>query len=247
MPASPVQVRALGGGHRHRRPDRPAALADQGAHPHVAADRHADDAALVDDAVEEQARAARTPRAGGEAADEGQAAQDVGRLLDEALDGEGVRVGEQEADLVGAGVLRHAADDEAGLGAARVEAERGQRRVRQRGRPDGDRGPRLDAPAVADHAAGAAADGHARPRHLHRPAPRRARSRRGRDGRRRRPGGRVADLPAERWPARRRPRRRPRGRLPGPARPRNPASSQYARCPAERGPATATSASSGVE
>ena len=123
------------------------------------------------DAVEEQPRAARTPRAGGEAADEGQAAQDLGRLLDEALDGEGVRVGEQEADLVGAGVLRHAADDEPGLGAARVEAERRQRRVRQRGRPDGDRGPRLDAPAVADHAAGAAADGHARPGHLHRPRP----------------------------------------------------------------------------
>ena len=94
----------------------------------------------------------------GHAADHRHGGQQLVGLLDEAVDGEGVRVGQQDRrDRLGVR-LRHADDGHAIGVADHLEVEGPDAYARERGDPDAHRMPGLDPEAVADHAGDAAAE-----------------------------------------------------------------------------------------
>lgn len=160
-----VQDVVLGLGDGHRRADRPGALADQRRGHDRTAEQHADRARVDDLAVGEEPRGAAPALAGGQAADDRQARQDLTGPLDEGVHREAVGVGEQDGDDVVVPGLGHADHGEAlcavrlfagelqGLQPERLDARLGQPR-----RPRADRAGVLDAVVAADHAGSAAAD-----------------------------------------------------------------------------------------
>ena len=131
-------------------------------HGQVAAEHDADGAAVHDAAVDEQPRAAGHHRAAREPAHEREALQGVVRALDEAVDGEGERVGEDDADHVVVTAHRHAENRYRVRRAEHLEMEGAHRHRGQRGDPDADAVLRLDALAGGHHAVRAAADARAR-------------------------------------------------------------------------------------
>ena len=108
-------------------PDGPAALADHASrHRRDPPSSDADRAAVDDLAVDEQPRRSRARRPGRQAADERQPGQRLVGPLDERVDREAIRVGQQHADHVVVAPLRHADHGQAGRSARtqRLQAER---------------------------------------------------------------------------------------------------------------------------
>jgi len=144
----------------------PGALAEQGHRVHRAADDHADRPRVDDLVVDEEPGLALS--AAGEAADQGQAGHDLLGALDEGVDGERVRVGEQHPDHVLGRALRQADDHQAVVGLEGLQPEGLQPGSGQDRRPGADRGGLLDALARRDHPVGAAAQHGARVAEGHR-------------------------------------------------------------------------------
>ena len=152
-------------GHGHRRPDRPTALADQGAR-RGALQHHADRAAVDRTAVQEQPGRARPARAVREPPDDREPWQRRVGLRGEALGREAVGIGQQQRHLV---ALVHGQADDGGpcLGAHDLEVEGPQPHPRQDRGQHRDRTPTaldaaaFDAAPAAQDPAGAAADEHA--------------------------------------------------------------------------------------
>ena len=135
---------ALRGGDRHRRADRPAALAHDRPGHRGAGEQDADRAAVDDAVVDEQPRRSGSGGPGGEPSDERQPGEGRVAPRHEAVDGERPGVGQQDTE---GGVVdgRHPDDRERGVAAQHLEVE-GPRLHAGHGRgPDADGGQLLDA------------------------------------------------------------------------------------------------------